>query len=615
MIVSFEWDIVHNKVTRYGSTNPVLPTGAGPFTVEEVRDLVHPDDRWLFMANIQKAIDTPDGRYQSEFRYVLPDRRIAWASEFGYVEHDSEGRALKLIGLSQDITESKLTFQALHEERDRLRVLLNSMSDEVWLADTRQEITFANPSALQSFNLRSADSHINVRDLVASLEVFRPDGTPRPTSESPVFRALRGEQVSKEEEVVRMPVSGELRYRQVSSSPIHNPEGEIIASVSVVRDVSEEKRMEQQLRAAKEEAERADRAKTRFLAAASHDLRQPLSAIKLYAGILKGHVAPGGLPLLEKMTECIGSMSELLEDLLDLSKLEAGVVVPTKRNFALTEILEPLLCAHAPEANLKGVRLYCRPSTWVIHTDPILLRRILDNIVSNAIRFTEHGGVLLGCRRHAGKTWLEVWDTGIGIPPEKTGEIFEEFKQVDEARTRGSGLGLAIVARKAALLGLAIRVRSRLGRGSMFAVELPPGDAQSVTRAPVQQAAFYRTLHIALVEDNSAVRDALVLSLQEAGHSVTAAATAGELLGKLQATPDILVTDYRLPHGETGFDVIVAVRAQFRELPAILVTGDTNPRLVREMAERGLVVLHKPVDLETLLAYLEDMTGTVAVSA
>lgn len=384
-----------------------------------------------------------------------------------------------------------------------------------------------------------------------------------------------------------------------------------------LNDISQRKAMEHQqllgresLKAAMDEAERANNAKSRFLAAASHDLRQPLAALKLYSGALKAHVTPDGAPLLANMGNCIASLSELLGDLLDLSKLDAGVVVPNVRSFALAEVLEPLLSEHRAEALLKGLPLRCRPTSWVVHTDPVLLRRILSNFISNALRYTEHGGVLVSCRRHDGKAWLEVWDTGIGIPAEQTTEIFEEFKQLgDDARTRGSGLGLAIAARTALLLGLEIRVRSRLGRGSLFAVELPLGTLQAVPQMPVTHAALYRPLRVALVEDNKSVRDALTLSLQEAGHQVTAAATRDELLETLpEVPPDILVSDYRLANGVTGFDVIEGVRLQWSELPALLLTGDTAPHLVREMAERGVVVLHKPVDLETLLAYLEDMT-------
>jgi CheY-like chemotaxis protein len=251
-----------------------------------------------------------------------------------------------------------------------------------------------------------------------------------------------------------------------------------------------------------------------------------------------------------------------------------------------------------------------------VHSDPVLLHRIVGNLLSNAVRYTERGGILIACRRQGGKTWLEVWDTGIGIPADKTSEIFEEFKQLDEgARTRGSGLGLAIVARTASLLGLTIRLRSRPQRGSLFAIELPPGRPLSAAPGIATTEVAQHSLRIALVEDNNALREALAFSLQDAGHEVTAAASGADLRARLgEAAPDVLLTDYRLPRGETGLDVINEMRTRHHELPAILLTGDTDPRLVREMAECGVSLLHKPVNLQTLLSYLDRLDLMSGVS-
>jgi len=377
-----------------------------------------------------------------------------------------------------------------------------------------------------------------------------------------------------------------------------------------VTDISERKREADLLRQAKAEAERANNAKSRFLAAASHDLRQPLAALSLYMTMLRDRLAPPDQPLLANMKDCIGSLSGLLTDLLDLSKLEAGVVTPNRSDFPVADLLASLASVHGPEAQLKGLRLRCISSAVTAYTDPVLYKRILGNLIDNAIRYTRRGGVLIGCRRRQGKTWVEVRDTGIGIPADKTADIFEEFKQLgDEARTRGSGLGLAIVAKTAALLGLEIRVRSWPGRGSLFAVELPLGQAPLLL-AQEPRGGVCHALRVALVEDNAMVREAFVLGLQGAGHQVVAAATGALVRDELgDLAPDIVVSDYRLGRGETGFDVITALRAAMgADLPAILITGDTDPSLMRSMADRGIVVLHKPVDLETLLAYLEDLT-------
>jgi signal transduction histidine kinase len=222
----------------------------------------------------------------------------------------------------------------------------------------------------------------------------------------------------------------------------------------------------------------------RLLAAASHDLRQPLYGLSLYVDTLRPHVAPAGQPLLANMQDCIDSMTELLGNLLSLSRLEAGAIAPCPIEFPIADVLEQLASVHAPECFFKGLRLRRAPTDWMARTDPVLFKRIVGNLMANAVRYTQRGGVLIACRRRQGKAWVEVWDTGIGIPPGKTDEIFNEFKQLADGAQQpgpgseagpglGFGLGLAIVEKSAALLGLDVRVRSRLGRGTVFAIEVP----------------------------------------------------------------------------------------------------------------------------------------------
>jgi PAS domain S-box-containing protein len=202
-----------------------------------------------------------------------------------------------------------------------------------------------------------------------------------------------------------------------------------------VRDMTGHKQIEAALRAAKAEAEHANHAKSRFLAAASHDLRQPLAALALYVGVLKSRVMPANVDLVVRIQDCCDSLSELLTDLLDVSKLDAGIVTPKLSDFAVDDFLSALVAMHSAEAALKGMRLHWRRSGAVTRTDHLLLTRIVRNLVANAIRYTNKGGVLIACRRHAGKQWIEVWDTGVGIPADKTELVFEEFRQ------RGQGVG------------------------------------------------------------------------------------------------------------------------------------------------------------------------------
>jgi len=262
---------------------------------------------------------------------------------------------------------------------------------------------------------------------------------------------------------------------------------------------------------------------------------------------------------------------------------------------------------HAGEAKLKGLRLRHRRTSALAHTDPILLRRIVGNLISNAVRYTKKGGVLVAARRRAGKLWIEVWDSGVGIPEAQRELIFEEFSQLDEARNHGSGLGLAIVAKLAALLKLDLRLRSRPGHGSVFAIEVPASEAPAAA-APEPASTSGDKLRIALVEDHPEVLRALTMVLEMAGHEVFAATKGSQLLGCLgERRPDIVISDYRLSGNETGFDVIAAVRRVFGDdVPALMVTGDTDPALIRSMADRGIAVRYKPLQLDTLFAFINE---------
>ena len=384
-------------------------------------------------------------------------------------------------------------------------------------------------------------------------------------------------------------------------------EGSIWACI----DISDRKRLKARLLSAKADAEAANHAKSRFLAAASHDLRQPLAAMSLYVGILKRQAAPANSDLVARIEDCSNSLSELLTDLLDVSKFDAGVVTPKLSEFAIDDLLGALFTVHQVAAQEKELHLRWRHAGLTVRCDQQLLSRILGNLISNAIRFTHQGGVLIACRRHQGRWWVEVWDTGIGIAADQTGLIFEEFRQLgDDARNRGSGLGLAIAAKAAALLGLEIRLRSRPGRGSMFAVALPLAVVSTPTIAPSAQPLF-KPVRIALVEDHPDVLRALQLALESAGHTVVAATNSQSLMNLLGSlAPDIVISDFRLGDGLTGFGVIAQARVNFGEaLPALLITGDTDPDVIRRMSEQGITVLFKPMQIDALLTAIGAATA------
>ena len=236
----------------------------------------------------------------------------------------------------------------------------------------------------------------------------------------------------------------------------------------------------------------ANQAKSRFLAAASHDLRQPMHALSLFVGQLRASRTPADRgTLVQRIEEAVGSLSALLDQLLDLSKLEAGAVQAVQEDFAIGDTLAAIETQFAPLARAKGITLRVHATSAWVSSDPLLAQRVLLNLVANAIRYTERGGVLIGCRRRGDRLRIAVWDTGCGIPDDRREDVFREFVQLGERRqagpvnerNRGLGLGLAIVSRLADLLGTHVELVSNVGRGSMFAFDLPLGDADAV-RAP-----------------------------------------------------------------------------------------------------------------------------------
>lgn len=515
----------------------------------------------------------------------------------------------------RDVTESQRVQDALRASKAFKLAILNSLTAEIAVVDRNGVIQTIN----EPWRRFALENGINSDETVPSIEIganylaaceaAEGSASPEALAARDGIRAVLDGNLSTFSMEYPCHSPQQQRWFRMGVTPLeHSKQGGAVISHT---DITIHEQTKAELISARKAAEDANCAKSRFLAAASHDLRQPLSALSLYVDALKHKIAPADRPLVANMKDCIGSLSSLLTDLLDLSKLEAGVVRPNVSDFPVAATLASLESIHTPEAQVKGLQLRCLSSDLTIRTDPILFQRLLGNLIDNAIRYTERGGVIVACRRRYGRSWLEVRDTGIGIPADKTVEIFEEFKQLNgDARNRGSGLGLAIVAKTATLLGLEIRVNSRPGRGSLFAIELPLGQQLQTKPALAVSDEVSRSLRIGLVEDNAMVRQALTIALQGAGHQLVVAATGAELLAELgHLAPDVVISDYRLAHGETGFDVINGVRARLgADLPAILITGDTDPTLIRSMTNRGIVVVHKPLEMNVLQAYLDNLT-------
>ncbi len=370
-----------------------------------------------------------------------------------------------------------------------------------------------------------------------------------------------------------------------------------------------------ELRERKDSAERANLAKSRFLAAASHDLRQPMHALGLFLQALRqGKLAERERKLVENIGESFDAMDGLFNALLDISRLDAGVVEPRSMSFPVARLLDRMRTEYGPQAARKGLALAVQPCRAIVRSDPVLLEEIVGNLVSNAIRYTSTGRVVLGCRRAGeGAIALEVWDTGRGIPPDKLREVFREFIQLDNPerdREKGLGLGLAIVERLSELLDHAVDVRSTPGRGSVFRVRVPLGDAEDAAAAEradeAPSIATFEGRFAVVVDDDRKVLAAMEQMLSGWGFEV-AAADSGALvlamLGSAARRPDVIFCDYRLRNGESGIEVIRAIRDEFNaEIPAALITGDTGPERLKEARASGLPLLHKPVKASRMRA-------------
>jgi signal transduction histidine kinase/CheY-like chemotaxis protein len=354
----------------------------------------------------------------------------------------------------------------------------------------------------------------------------------------------------------------------------------------------------------------ASRSSARFLAEASHDLRQPLHTLKLMNHLLlKGVQDPALHEIASRQQDAIQCMSDLVNSLLHIGRLEAGVVRPDIQEFGLADMLHQLQTVVGVEAEQKGIAVHMETPAVAIRSDPGLIEHILQNLLVNAIRYTEAGSVTLGCRRRGALLRIEVIDTGIGIAADQIEQIFEDFHRVDAPSIRhqpGLGLGLAIVRRLAALLGHPLGVESTPGQGSRFWLDVPIA-AQPGIR-PIEDSLDHRpgTGTILLADDDAAVAEATRMLLEAEGYRVLTSEGTGDAVRQVTRSgiqPDLIIADYHLCNHETGLDVIQCLRERYAHtIPAIIVTGDTSNMLEEASSCNRCTWLSKPVDADKLLA-------------
>jgi len=416
---------------------------------------------------------------------------------------------------------------------------------------------------------------------------------------------------------------------EISLSPIEDSGRTLVAAA--IRDVTDRKVVEAELIVARETAEaaraladqaresadRANQGKSRFLATASHDLRQPLQTLEFLNGALRRRATDHyAVEALSQQEQAIGAMSRLLNALLDISKLESGAIRPEPTDFTVAAIFEELRMEFASIAANKGLQLEIESCKDAVHSDPSLVEQILRNLVSNALKYTRVGCVRLRCLHEAALVRIEVLDTGVGIPPDHLPYIYDEFYQVGvpaNSSRDGYGLGLSIVQRLVKLLMLTLEVRSEVGRGSAFSLVLPASKGQDLAprrapaESPVPTATPVGQTRVLLVEDNESLRRATCLLLELEGYQVTQAASLAEALQHVETGHgvDLLISDYHLGEGETGTQVIARLREILGiSLRAVLTTGDTSSAIKELPLDPYLRIASKPINVEELLKLL-----------
>ncbi len=413
----------------------------------------------------------------------------------------------------------------------------------------------------------------------------------------------------------------DARRRLLLNARRMNQAGRLI--LLAMEDVTQKTRVREELAAAKLVVEQASASKTRFLAAASHDLRQPVQALVMFQyllGLQPLDAASG--KLLSNMGAALGALTAMLDDILDVSRLDAGIIEVTPQPFRIDGMIAALCAEIAPLATAAGLTLRSVPTGLAARSDPKLLVRILRNFIVNAVKHTEQGRILVGCRRTGRTVRIQVWDTGPGIAKDQLTAIFEEFHQVgnlERDRRQGLGLGLAIVDRLAKLLDHPIHVRSTLGKGSLFEILVPlaPDGVSIPTDEEPPPFVGGEGERVLVIDDDPTVLDGVAGLLTEQGYEVVTATDGDAALERLQSHPPRLVlADFRLKGDETGSDVIRRLGRRFGvALPGILLTGDTSPTRIREASDSGFRLLHKPLGPQALLSAMRDVLTASRIDA
>lgn len=527
---------------------------------------------------------------------------------------------------NEELLTSKEELQSLNEELtalnsqlqetlDRQRITSNDLQNVLYstdvatlFLDANLNIRFFTPATTALFNLIPTDIGRPLDDLKS---LSSDDALPQDARE--VLQHHKA--IDREIETTR----GVWFVRRIL--PYLADDGKVEGVVITFTDVSERKQIKLALEDAMQQADRANAAKSRFLAAASHDLRQPLQTLALLQGLLAKIVeGPKAQQLVRRVDDTLGAMSGMLNTLLDINQIEAGTVRAEVATFPVGDLLQRLRDEFAYHADAKHLSLRLVPCSLSIASDPRLLEQILRNLIANAIKYTENGKVLIGCRRQKDHLRIEIWDSGVGIDGADLQAIFDEYHQVDNAareRSRGLGLGLSIVKRLADLLGHKVHVRSVPAKGSVFAINIDALPIQSHPRISAPKNVKLESHiggQILIVEDDPELRELLELMLSDDGNDVIWAhdgEAALTLIAKAPIPPGLILSDYNLPGGMNGVEVTSKLREMIgRPVPVIILTGDISTAALRNIADHDCEQLNKPVKPKALIQAVRLMLVT-----
>jgi PAS domain S-box-containing protein len=610
----WDWDLLSGKLTW--SNELFLLYGLDPQTTEAsldtLRNLIHPEDRKSAEDKLAEAVRDGTPLF-SEFRIVLANGETRCVNSIGKTSRNEDWVAVRMSGLCIDVTAQKQAEERLRFSEELLRRTQSVAAIGSWQLDIRNNELRWSDSTLRIFGLTSSPP----ANYEQFMELVHPDD--RDKLAAAWQAAQRGEAPFLVQH--RISVDGEVRWVEERAEINVNAQGQVISASGSVQDITARIQTEQKLLDSLHQLEEKELAKTRFLAAAGHDLRQPVAAANLFLDALKlSSPTPLQEKLIGRLDQSMSTFSGLLERLLDISKFDAGLIKPQVGSFNLVELfnwLEQNFAQTAQNKNLKFRLYFPLKQTLIVRSDIGLLQSVLMNLVSNAIKFTPQGGILVSARPRGDKVLIQVWDTGIGIAKQDMAHIFDEFYQVanpERNREVGLGLGLAICRRAMSLLDGEVTCRSRSGGGSVFELTLPlNGAPHEIKTLPADNAAreianegFAQDKRIVVLEDDALVADGLLNLLQGLGATVRHFHNAEEALKHADiANADYFIVDYSLGGKRSGLQFLEQIQLQHSApIRAVVVTGETSSQFIHSVSNSPWPILHKPINYAKLAANL-----------